>query len=92
MLVLRRKAGEAVLVDGRIEVQVLEISGSRVKLGFLAPPEVTVTRKEIVLTRDENLRAVAFRSADGLARLVSALHGSTLPRSGDGPDEPRGAA
>jgi len=81
MLVFRRKVGEAVVLDGRIEVQVLEISGSRVKLGFVAPPEVVVMRKELELTREENRRAAAFESTASLTRLVSALrsHATRAP-------------
>ncbi len=47
MLVLSRKDGETVLIDGVIRVKVLGIQGSRVKLGFSAPPDVTVQREEI---------------------------------------------
>ncbi|MGO9240802.1 MAG: carbon storage regulator [Bryobacteraceae bacterium] len=73
MLVFRRKVGDGVIIDGRIEVQVLEVSGSRVKLGFSAPPEVTVMRKELFLTQEENRRAAAFRATGNLARLVTVL-------------------
>ena len=85
MLVFRRKVGEAVILDGQIEVQVLEITGSRVKLGFSAPREVIVVRKELHLTREENRRAAACRAADGLTRLVTAL------RSQSCPDDPKPA-
>lgn len=50
MLVLTRKSGEAVVLetDGKeIVVRLLEISGSRVRLGVEAPREVTVLREEI---------------------------------------------
>jgi carbon storage regulator len=73
MLVFRRKVGDAVIIDGRIEVQVLEVSGSRVKLGFSAPPEVSVLRKELFLTQVENRRAAAFRATENLTRLVTVL-------------------
>jgi carbon storage regulator len=79
MLVFRRKAGEAVMLDGRIEVLVLEIAGNRVKLGFTAPAEVVVMRKEVVLTRDENRRAAAFQSGESLSRLASALRSTSAP-------------
>lgn len=87
MLVFRRKVGEAVVIDGRIEVQVLEVSGSRVKLGFSAPPEVTVMRKELHLTCEENRRAAAFRATESLTRLVTVLR---THASGDatGPQKP----
>jgi len=48
MLVLARKNGEAVLIDGVIRVKVLSVQGSRVKLGFEAPGDVSIQREEIV--------------------------------------------
>jgi carbon storage regulator CsrA len=87
MLVFRRKVGEAVVLDGRIEVQVLDITGNRVKLGFIAPAEVLVTRKEIVLTREENRRAAAFSSASGLSRLATTLR-VRAPGEAPPPDSP----
>jgi carbon storage regulator len=48
MLVLTRKDGESVQIGEGISVKVLAISGNRVKLGFSAPPEVTIRRKEIL--------------------------------------------
>ncbi|MGH2487823.1 MAG: carbon storage regulator, partial [Ktedonobacterales bacterium] len=40
MLVLRRKAGEAIVLNGVITIHVLAVEGERVKLGISAPPEV----------------------------------------------------
>ena len=48
MLVLNRKRSEAVLIDGCIEVRVLDVSGSRVRLGIVAPPNVAILRGELV--------------------------------------------
>ncbi|GHO48481.1 carbon storage regulator [Ktedonospora formicarum] len=47
MLVLRRKKGETVVIGGSILVRVLEVEGDRVKLGFVAPPEVVIVREEL---------------------------------------------
>jgi carbon storage regulator CsrA len=47
MLVLSRKNGECVQIGAGIEVKVLEISGGKVKLGFTAPPNVSIQRNEI---------------------------------------------
>jgi len=47
MLVLSRKKGESVIISGNIEVSILEISGDSVKIGFNAPPEIKVYRREI---------------------------------------------
>lgn len=78
MLVFRRKVGQSVILDGQIEVQVLEISGSRVKLGFVAPHEVLVVRKELHLTQEENRRAASCHATDGLTLLVTALRSKAL--------------
>jgi carbon storage regulator len=48
MLVLRRKVGEGILIDGQIEVKVLQIRSGRVQLAFAAPPTVRILREEIV--------------------------------------------
>ena len=57
MLVLRRRAGDSLLIGGEIEVEILEITPTRVKLGILAPDSVTILRKEVFLTREQNVTA-----------------------------------
>lgn len=47
MLVLTRKLGEAVVIDGSIRVQVVAIRGNHVKLGFVAPDSVGIAREEL---------------------------------------------
>ncbi len=47
MLVLSRKPGERVLIGHEIELTVLEVHGSRVKLGFRGPAEVPIHREEV---------------------------------------------
>jgi carbon storage regulator len=47
MLVLTRKNGETVCISSEITVKVLSIRGNEVKLGFSAPPDVSIRRKEI---------------------------------------------
>jgi carbon storage regulator len=53
MLVLTRKAGEAILIDGTIRVTITAIKGDKVLIGIEAPPEVTVDRAEIHARRRE---------------------------------------
>ena len=48
MLVLRRKVGESIILDGVISVSVLAVEGERVKIGINAPPEVTIVREELL--------------------------------------------
>lgn len=48
MLVLRRKIGESIILDGVISVSVLAVEGERVKIGITAPQEVTIVREELL--------------------------------------------
>ena len=47
MLVLTRKLNESIVIDGNINVTVVEVRGNRVKLGIVAPVEVPVMREEV---------------------------------------------
>jgi len=47
MLVLRRKAGESVLIGEDVVVKVLQAGPNDVKLGFDCPPNVKVLRTEL---------------------------------------------
>jgi carbon storage regulator len=65
MLVLTRKEGEAVVIDGDIRIKVLEVKGGQVKLGIDAPLSVTVHREEIYQRiLEENQRAALVAPAD----------------------------
>ena len=60
MLILSRKQGEAILVDGGIRIVVLATDNGGVRLGIEAPSEVGIVREEIVnRIADENRRAGA---------------------------------
>jgi carbon storage regulator CsrA len=54
---MRRRAGEGFLIGLDIEIEVLEVSPTRVKIGIVAPSALPIVRKEVVLTRQENLTA-----------------------------------
>jgi len=58
MLVLTRKVDESIMIGDMVEVKVLGIDGSSIKLGIQAPREVPVHRKEVYEEiRKENLSA-----------------------------------
>ena len=48
MLVLRRRPGEALILNDAIKIYVLAVEGDRVKLGIDAPPDVIVVRGELL--------------------------------------------
>lgn len=47
MLVLSRRIEETILIDGRIEVQVIRVKGNTVRLGIRAPQDVKILRGEL---------------------------------------------
>lgn len=47
MLVLSRKLGEEIWIDGGITVRVLEIRGNKVRLGIGAPEGTGILRREL---------------------------------------------
>ncbi|HEV3144210.1 MAG TPA: carbon storage regulator CsrA [Gemmataceae bacterium] len=53
MLVLTRRIGEEIVIAGNIRVKVVSVHGNRVRLGIVAPQEVTVHREEIHRQRME---------------------------------------
>ncbi len=55
MLVLSRKAGEAIVINDDITIVVVEIRDDKVRLGIEAPKEVPVHRREVfdAIHRDE---------------------------------------
>ena len=47
MLVLTRKDGQEIVIDGRIRVTIVSVKGDRVRVGISAPPEVRIDREEV---------------------------------------------
>jgi carbon storage regulator len=47
MLILSRKSGESIVIDGRIHVKIVRVEGDVVKIGIEAPSEVPVHRREV---------------------------------------------
>ncbi len=80
MLVLRRRMGETIVIGGGIEIEVIEISRTRVKLGVTAPRDVSVARKETIAVAAENRRALELIAggAEGVAETLRML-GLALP-------------
>ena len=73
MLVMKRRAGESFTIGDEIEIEVLEVAGSRVKLGIVAPDSVVIIRKEARITREENITASQPVAPDALAALAHRL-------------------
>lgn len=47
MLVLSRRKNESIFIGDDIEISIVEIRGDKVRLGFVAPKNVAVHRREV---------------------------------------------
>lgn len=65
MLVLSRRVGEEIVIDGAIRVTIIAVNGDRVRLGIAAPPAVAVARKEI---HDRRAEGTTGMLSEGMAR------------------------
>jgi carbon storage regulator len=68
MLIITRKPGEKIMLGDDVIIEVMEISGSRVRIGIAAPRSVPVYREEIWnAVKQENAAAAeaATAVADG---------------------------
>ena len=59
MLVLTRRPGEQIIIDGVIRLTVVSEKGGRIRLGIEAPPSIVVGRQEILERRQHGPDLVA---------------------------------
>jgi carbon storage regulator len=60
MLILSRRPGDSVIIDGGIRIVVLGVDQRGVRLGIEAPPSVGIVREELITEiAEENRRAAA---------------------------------
>ena len=65
MLILTRKVGESIAIGDDIQIYIVDIRGTQVKLGIKAPSDVTVHREEVYLRiQEENKRAAEVGKED----------------------------
>jgi carbon storage regulator len=65
MLIITRKPGEKIMLGDDVTIEVIEVSGSSVRIGIAAPRSLPVYREEIwTAVKAENAASAA--SADAL--------------------------
>lgn len=63
MLILTRKKGESIIIDGNIEIKILEAEDGKVSVGIEAPRDMDIVRKEIYESiQEENKKAAKIGS------------------------------
>jgi carbon storage regulator len=75
MLVLRRRAGECLLIGDDVEIEVLAITSQGAKIGIRAPKETVILRKELKLTKQQNEAAAQPLAPPDFQRVVEELRG-----------------
>jgi len=73
MLVLRRKAGQSLLIGDEIEIEVLEVKAQGAKIGIRAPKSTVVLRKELKIAGEQNRVASELPSLTELAVTLNNL-------------------
>ena len=68
MLVLTRKIGETVTIDGDIKVQIVQIRGRQVRIGIDAPKSKKVQRDELL--RPLRKDPVLLRKGEVMSKIV----------------------
>ena len=65
MLILSRKIGEAVVLDEKITVRVIDISKGVVRIGFDAPDDMLILREELEEeVKKANIEATSSKKDD----------------------------
>jgi len=72
MLILSRKSGESIVIDGRIKLTVMRVDGEVVKIGIEAPAEVPVHRQEVYDEIQRSNQQAITRSPVTLPKLLGA--------------------
>ena len=73
MLILSRRLGESIVIDGRIHVTVMRVEGDVVKLGITAPSEVPVHRQEVYEEIERNNHEALIKQKTALPKLSGGL-------------------
>ena len=81
MLMMSRREGETILIGEEIEIEIVHIGRSRVRLGIRAPRALPVMAREMKLVSEENRAAAGTRVAD-LTTIVAHLQpaSAAVPR------------
>ena len=72
MLIITRRPGEKLMIGDDIVIEVIEVSGSSVRIGIQAPKSIPVYREEIYTAVKEENAAAASTGADALPAEIPA--------------------
>lgn len=61
MLVLTRRLGETIVIEGGVSITVVAVQGDRVRIGVTAPRDMTIDREEVHKRRSAGVPALKSR-------------------------------
>jgi carbon storage regulator len=79
MLILTRRAGEALRIGDDIEVTVMAVNGSQVRIGINAPRDIAVDREEIAERKRRDREALAGRGVPSGVPLSEGAPSTAAP-------------
>jgi carbon storage regulator len=71
MLILSRKPGESIVIDGRIVVKIVRLEGDMVKVGIEAAKEVPIHRQEVYDEIQRNNQEALTANRPPLSRFLA---------------------
>jgi carbon storage regulator len=77
MLILTRRAGEALRIGDEIEVTVMAVNGSQVRIGINAPRDIAVDREEIAERKRRDREALTAGAKSAVPKVTLS---SKVPR------------
>lgn len=73
MLVLSRRAGEAIAIGDQIMIKVLEVKGSQIRIGIEAPSGLRIFREEIYLKVKEQNQLASFWDLGDFEKVLNLI-------------------
>ncbi len=80
MLILSRKVGESIVIDGRIVVKIMRLEGEIVKVGIEAAREVPVHRQEVYDEIQRNNKEALTENRPQLPHLITPTPAPVKPK------------
>lgn len=79
MLVLGRRVGESIFIGDDIEIRIVDISATRIKLGIVAPRQLSILRGEMREAAEQNRAAAQTDSKVTFTRIAAHLRSYANP-------------
>ena len=73
MLIIGRRVGESIFLGEDVEIRIIDLTPSRVKVGIVAPKVITVRRGEVLRAEEQNREASHVTDSSAVAQVLSHL-------------------